>query len=322
MKNSAASTYNYFSGIKKFLSKNMILVALIVMCLLLAIMNDKFLTVNNFSNVLIQNATVGVVAVGMTLVIITGGIDLSVGSVVALCSALGAGMMKSGGVPWGIAIFGMIIIGTVIGFAQGLLISRVKMPAFIVTLGVMGIARGLTMIYLQGMTISGLPVDMQFLGNGYIGGVIPTAVMILFAVFAIGFYMLKFSTFGRALYSLGGNREATELSGINVKRIETMAYTLNGMACGIGAIILTARLGSAITTAGQGLEMDAIGASVIGGVSLAGGRGTMLGTLEGVLILGVLNNGMNMLNVDPFFSGVLRGSVILIAVLIDTLRKR
>jgi len=151
MKNSAALPFNKNSVIMRFIAKNMILVALLVMCAILAIMNDKFLTINNLSNVLIQNATVGIVAVGMTLVIITGGIDLSVGSVVALCSALGAGMIKSGGIPWGAAIFGMVIIGTAIGFAQGLLISRIKMPAFIVTLGVMGIARGLTMIYMQGI---------------------------------------------------------------------------------------------------------------------------------------------------------------------------
>ena len=310
------------SGIRRFLSKNVILIALIVMCAILAILNKRFLTASNLLNVLIQNTTVGVVSVGMTFVIITGGIDLSVGSVVALCSALGAGMMKSAGIPWGFALLGMVIIGTVIGFAQGLLISKVKMPAFIVTLGVMGIARGLTMVYMQGMTISGLPTDMQFMGNGYFGGVIPCAVVILVVVFAVGFYLLRYTSFGRALYSLGGNREATELSGINVHRVETMAYTFNGMACGVGAIVLTARLGSAITTAGEGLEMDAIGAAVIGGASLAGGRGTMVGTLLGVLILGVLNNGMNMLNVDPFYAEAVRGAVILIAVLIDTLRKR
>ena len=309
------------SGFTRLLSKNMIFIALLVMCAILAILNERFLTPSNLLNVLVQNTTVGIVAVGMTFVIITGGIDLSVGSVVALCSALGAGMMKTS-IPWGYAIILMVIIGTVIGLAQGVLISRVKMPAFIVTLGMMGIARGLTMVYMQGMTISGLPVNMQFIGNGYIGGVVPCAVVILAAVFLIGFYVLKYTSFGRALYSLGGNREATELSGINVKRVESFAYTINGMVCGIGAIILTARLGSAITTAGSGLEMDAIGAAVIGGASLAGGRGTMFGTFVGVLILGVLNNGMNMLNVDPFFSEVVRGSVILVAVLIDTLRKR
>jgi ribose transport system permease protein len=309
------------SGVMRFISKNMIFIALLVLCALLSVLTDRFLTPSNLWNILIQNTTVGIVAVGMTFVIITGGIDLSVGSVVALCSALGAGMMKSG-VPWGYAIVGMIAIGTGIGCGQGLLISRVKMPSFIVTLGMMGIARGMTMVYMQGMTISGLPQNMQFIGNGYIGGVIPCAAVILIAVFLIGFYMLKYTTFGRALYSLGGNREATELSGINVKRVENLAYLFNGMACGIGAIILTARLGSAITTAGEGLEMDVIGATVIGGASLAGGRGTMFGTFVGVLILGVLNNGMNMLNIDPFFSNALRGIVIIIAVLIDTLRKR
>lgn len=324
MKNAAVLTsaeIKKSSGVMRFISKNMIFIALLVLCALLSILTDRFLTPSNLWNILIQNTTVGIVAVGMTFVIITAGIDLSVGSVVALCSALGAGMMKSG-VPWGLAVIGMIAIGTGIGCGQGLLISRVKMPSFIVTLGMMGIGRGMTMVYMQGMTISGLPKEMQFIGNGYIGGVIPCAAVILIGVILIGFYMLKYTSFGRALYSLGGNREATELSGINVKRIETLAYTFNGMACGIGAIILTARLGSALTTGGEGLEMDVIGATVIGGASLAGGRGTMFGTFIGVLILGVLNNGMNMLNIDPFFSNALRGIVIIIAVLIDTLRKR
>ena len=310
------------SGVMRFMSKNMMLIALLVLCAILSILNNRFLTPTNLFNVLIQNTTVGIVAVGMTFVIITGGIDLSVGSVVALCSALGAGMIKNMGIPWGIALVGMIAIGIGMGCAQGLLISRVKMPAFIVTLGMMGIARGLTMVYLQGMTIPGLPTDMQFIGNGYLGGVIPCAAVILIAVFLVGFYLLKYTTFGRALYSLGGNREATELSGINVKKVETLAYTFNGMACGIGAIVLLGRLGSGIPTAGTGLEMDAIGAAVIGGASLAGGRGSMIGTFIGVMILGVLNNGMNMLNVNPFFSDVVRGTVIIVAVLIDTLRKR
>ena len=309
------------SAVSQFLAQNMILIALIVLCIILAILTNKFLTVKNVMNILIQSTTMGVVAIGMTFVIVTGGIDLSVGSVVALAAALGAGTMKAG-LPFGVGILVMFVVATVFGAAQGLLISYVKMPAFIVTLGGMSIGRGLLMVYLQGKTISGLPSEFQFLGSGYIFNVIPVVVIILAVTFIIAFYILKYTTFGRGVYALGGNREATELSGINTKKIETCVYTISGLMSGLGAMILAARLGSAVPTAGEGLEMDAIGAVVIGGASLSGGAGTIRGTIIGILILGVLNNGMNLLNVDPFFEGVVQGAVILIAVFIDTMKKR
>lgn len=311
---------NSRQSFKQFCSKNLIIVAFIAICLFLTIMSPRFLTVKNLLNVLIQSTTMGVVAVGMTFVIVTGGIDLSVGSVVALGAALGAGAMRSG-VPFGISIILIIGIGTLFGLIQGFLISYVKMPAFIATLGGMSIGRGIMMVYLQGRTISGVPLEFQFLGNGYIFGVIPCAVVILIIVFAIGYYVLRYTAFGRAVYALGGNREATELSGINIKRIETLTYAISGMAAGLGAVVLTARLGSAVPTAGEGLEMEAISAVVIGGASLSGGRGSVMGTLVGILLLGVLNNGMNLLNIDPFYDGVVQGAVILIAVFVDTLKK-
>jgi ribose transport system permease protein len=272
-------------------------------------------------NVIMQSTTMGVVAVGMTFVIITGGIDLSVGSVLAISAAIGAGSMKAG-FPIAAALMIMIAVGAVFGLAQGLLISRMRMPAFIVTLGGMSIARGCTMVFMQGKTISGLPPAFQFFGAGTVVAGIPCAVIILAIVYLTAFYVLKYTTYGRSLYALGGNREATELSGINTRNIETIAFVASGVTSGLGAIILTSRLGTAIPTGGAGLELEAIGAVVIGGASLAGGRGTIFGTLIGVLILGVLNNGLNLLNVDPFFSGVVMGSVILVAVLIDTVKKR
>lgn len=311
-----------------FFSKNVILLALIVICAALAFATDRFLTVNNITNVLLQSATTGLVAVGMTYVIITGGIDLSVGSIVALSSALGAGFMKDSmammPVGWAvlIGIIVMLIVGAIIGFLQGLLISRLRMPAFIVTLAGMSIARSLTMVYTGGMTIAGLPDEFAVIGSSRIGGWLPAPVIILVAIFLIAFYILRYSAFGRSLYALGGNREATKLSGINTKRIETITYSISGLTSGLAAIVLTARLATATSTAGEGYELEAIGAVVIGGASLAGGRGTMLGTFIGVLILGVINNGQNLLNVDPFFKGCIHGAVILIAVLIDTLRKR
>lgn len=312
----------------RFFSKNIIILALIVLGIGLSIATDRFFTINNVTNVLLQSATVGLVAAGMTYVIITGGIDLSVGSVVALSSALGAGIMKQAmevmPVGWAVAIgiLAMLVVGSLVGFLQGLLISKLRMPAFIVTLAGMSIARSLTMVYTGGKTIAGLPDEFARIGSDRIGDWLPVPVIFLAVVFLIAFYVLQYTSFGRSLYAIGGNREATKLSGINTTRVETITYSISGLTAGLAAVVLTARLATAATTAGTGYELEAIGAVVIGGASLAGGRGTMLGTFIGVLILGVLNNGQNLLNVDPFLKGCIHGAVILIAVLIDTLKKR
>jgi ribose transport system permease protein len=305
----------------KVISNNLIFVALILLCVILSILSDRFLTLTNFMNIIVQSTTTGLVTVGMTYVILTGGIDLSVGSVLAIASAIGASVIKTGSPIW-LGILAMLLVGTLFGLFQGLLISKLKMPAFIVTLGGMTIARGLTMVFLQGKTIAGLSSRFQFIGNGFIAGAVPVPVILMIVVFLVAFYVLRFTSFGRGLYAIGGNREAAKLSGLNTDRIETTAFAFCGFAAGLGGVVLTARLGTAIPTAGNGLELDAIGAVVIGGASLAGGRGTIFGTLIGVLILGVLNNGLNLLNVDPFFKGVVQGAVILTAVFIDTLRKR
>jgi ribose transport system permease protein len=305
----------------KIVSNNLILAALILLCIILSLLTDRFFTVKNFMNIIVQSTTTGLVTVGMTYVILTGGIDLSVGSVLAIASAIGASVIKSG-LPISLGIVTMLAVGTLFGLSQGLLISKLKMPAFIVTLGGMTIARGLTMVFLQGKTIAGLSSRFQFIGNGFIAGVVPVPVVLVLVVFLIAFYVLRFTSFGRGLYAIGGNREASKLSGLNTDRIETAAFAFCGFTAGLAGVVLTSRLGTAIPTAGNGLELDAIGAVVIGGASRAGGRGTIFGTLIGVLILGVLNNGLNLLNVDPFFKGVVQGAVILTAVFIDTIRKR
>ena len=298
-----------------------IAVVLLLLIIIFATQSSNFLSVNTVMTILKQVSITGIISVGMTFVILTGGIDLSVGSVLALCAALGAAAMKNGA-PVVIGVLIMLSVSTAFGFIQGILISRLKVPAFIVTLAGMSIGRGFTLVFTQGKTISGIPKSYQLIGNGYIAGVIPIAVLIMFLVYLVAFYVLKFTTFGRGIYALGGNREATELSGIHTKRIEMCVYGVSGFTAGLAAMILTARLGTAVSTAGDCLEMDAIGAAVIGGASLAGGRVTMKGTLVGVLILSVLNNGMNLLNVNTFYTGVVRGVVILIAVLLDTLKNR
>jgi ribose transport system permease protein len=300
-------------------SKNMILVGLILLVIIMSVLSDRFLTFQNWMNIIVQSSISGIVAIGMTFVIITGGIDLSVGSILALSAALGAGMMKSG-MPVLIAIVIMLICGVVVGGLQGVLIAKVKMPAFIVTLAGMTIARGITMVYTGGKTISAMPESFAAIGNENIG-VIPIPVIIVIIAFLIAAYILQYTTYGRSTYALGGNREATKLSGISITRIEIGAYAIAGVLAALSGLVLTARLGAALPTAGQGIEMDAIGSVVIGGASLAGGEGTMFGTFIGVLIMAVLNNGLNLLNVNPFYQQILKGFVILLAVLIDILKR-
>lgn len=314
-----------------FLTKNMILVGFIVLCVVLGILSSNFFTVSNWLNILTQVSVIGIIAVGMTFVIITGGIDLSVGSILAF-AAIVSGMMLRGSYSIPVVIIVCLVLGTAWGFFNGFFITKFKVPAFIVTLATMSIARGFTMVVSDGknqalsISKSANPTLFNklssFLKIGDKIGPIPVPIIIMIIILAIGYYILKYTTFGRNLYAVGGNREACKFSGINVSRIETLAYTITGFLCGLAGIVLNARLGAALPTAGSGYEMDAIGGVVIGGASLAGGEGSIFGTLLGVLIVGVLNNGMNLLNINPFYQQVVKGLVILIAVLVDQIKKR
>lgn len=308
-------------GIKAVLSKYMILLELAGICIVVALLTDKFMSVNNWMNILLTASYSGLVAVGMTFVIITGGIDLSVGSILAFSSMVGAMAISQWGWPVPVAIIFILAIGALIGYEQGLFVSRLNMPAFIVTLAGMSIFRGLTMVISGAKPISGLN-DLVPFGTGRIGNVIPYPVILLIAIFLLGHYILQYTSYGRGLYALGGNREATKLSGLNVKKIECMAFVISGITSALAGIVTTSRLGTATATAGKAIEMDAIGAAVIGGASLAGGVGTMLGTFIGVLILGILNNAINLIGVDPLWQEVVSGLVILVAVLVDTLKNR
>lgn len=318
--------------VKSFLSKSMILVALVVLCIIMGCLSSTFFTASNWLNILVQSAINGVIAVGMTLIIITGGIDLSVGSILAFSSIVG-GLLLEAGTPVIVSVLVSLVIGTIAGFVNGFFITKFKMPAFIVTLAMMEICRGLTMVVTNGENQSltpdsSLPANLSAnyttysVFGGSLGGFFPVPIIIMFVVILIGYYLLKYTTFGRSLYAIGGNREASRFSGIKVGKIELLAYTITGLLCGVAGIVLNSRLGAAIPTAGEGYEMDAIGAVVIGGASLAGGEGSMGGTLIGVLILSVLNNGLNLMNVNSFYQDVVKGLVILLAVLIDMLRKR
>ncbi|MCZ0870647.1 ABC transporter permease [Peribacillus sp. AS_2] len=293
------------------------LLALVLLFIVITVLNPSFMEPNNILNLLRQTSINALIAFGMTFIILTGGIDLSVGSILALSSALMAGMMVSGLDPI-LAILVGILLGAIMGVINGILVSKGKMAPFIVTLATMTIFRGLTLVYTDGKPITGIGDSFMFqmLGRGYFLGVpVPAVVMII--AFMILWFLLHKTSFGRKTYAIGGNERASRISGIKVDRVKVAIYGLAGTMAAIAGAILTSRLNSAQPTAGQSYEMDAIAAVVLGGTSLSGGKGRLFGTLVGVLIIGTLNNGMNLLGVSSFYQQVVKGAVILIAVLLD-----
>lgn len=293
------------------------LLGLILLVVIITILSPNFLTVNNLMNVLRQVSINALIAFGMTFVILTGGIDLSVGSILALTGAVTAGLLASGMDPILAMLIGLIL-GAVLGAINGIIISKGNVAPFIATLATMTIYRGLTLVYTEGRPISGLgdSVSFQMIGKGYFLG-IPVPVVTMALAFGVLYFILKKTTFGRRVYAVGGNEEASRLSGIKVGRIKIYVYALTGALAALASLILTSRLNSAQPTAGNMFELDAIAAVVLGGTSLTGGRGWIVGTLIGALIIGVLNNGLNLIGVSSFFQQVVKGAVILLAVLID-----
>ncbi|MFH0065614.1 ABC transporter permease [Peribacillus sp. NPDC056705] len=293
------------------------LLALVLLFIVITVLNQSFMEPNNILNLLRQTSINALIAFGMTFIILTGGIDLSVGSILALSSALMAGMMVSGLDPI-LAILVGILLGAIMGVINGILVSKGKMAPFIVTLATMTIFRGLTLVYTDGKPITGIGDSemFQMLGRGYFLGLpVPAVVMVI--AFLILWFLLHKTSFGRKTYAIGGNEKASRISGIKVDRVKVAIYGLAGTMAAIAGAILTSRLNSAQPTAGQSYEMDAIAAVVLGGTSLSGGKGRLFGTLVGVLIIGTLNNGMNLLGVSSFYQQVVKGAVILIAVLLD-----
>ncbi|WP_297994804.1 ABC transporter permease subunit [uncultured Clostridium sp.] len=300
---------------KENLDKYKSLIGLALLCVIITFVSPAFMTLSNITNVFTQVSTNAIIAVGMTFVILTGGIDLSVGSTVAISGAFAASIIKSTNNVF-LAIIVAGIVGIVIGLINGLLISKGKLQAFIATLATMTIFRGVTLVFTNGTPISKLSESFVNIGNGKLG-FIPIPVVITVIVFIIAVYVLTETRFGRYLYALGGNEDSARLSGINTNKIKTLVYVISGFASSIAGVIIASRIGSASPNAGTGFELDAIAAVVIGGTSLAGGEGRITGTLIGALIIGVLNNGLNLMNVSPFYQSIVKGLVILIAVLLD-----
>ena len=293
---------------------------LLGLCAVLSALTPHFFTVSNLLNVAEQAAIIAIVAVGMTFVIITGGIDLSVGSVLAFAGVVMASVLHAGA-PVPLALLVALGTGLFCGLLNGALITVGRLPPFIATLGMMSVARGTALMFTEGRPVSGFSGGFRSLATGEVLG-IPVSVVIMVGVYSVAHVVLTRTKLGRYTYAIGGNEEAALLSGVNVRFYKAAVYGISGMLSGLAAVILTARLNSAQPIAGMMYELDAIAATVIGGTSLLGGEGTVVGTLIGALIMAVLRNGLNILGVSSFVQQVVIGSVIIAAVLIDMWLKR
>lgn len=297
------------------------LIGLFILCIALSQLSDNFLTTSNLLTVMRQVSINALIAFGMTYVILTAGIDLSVGSMMALAGVICAALISSG--MDAISACGLTLLaGAAMGMLNGLIVTRGKAAPFIATLATMTIFRGLTQAYTEGRPISGMDNELfNLIGNGYLFSLIPIPVVLMFIVFGIAWFILNRTAFGRHTYAVGGNEEASRISGVRVDRVKVMVFTLSGLMAALAGIVLTSRLDSAQPTAGVGYELDAIAAVVLGGTSLSGGRGWIIGTLIGALLIGVLNNGLNLMNVPSAYQLVTKGVVILLAVLLDRRQK-
>ncbi len=305
----------------EIIKTNAVIFVLILIIILLSILSPYFLTVGNLMDIAKQASINGVIAFGMTCVITTGGIDLSVGSTWALSGVAAALLMKAG-IPWPLALAGCIIAGSLCGCFSGLLVTKGRLQPFIATLATMNVYRGLALIITGGYTVYGLPTDFRYIGGGVLFSVIPMPVIILALVFAVSWFIFRHQVFGRYLTAIGNNREAARLTGINVNRMIILAYLYSGFLAAIGGgIVATARLGAAEPTIGAGAELDAIAAVVLGGTSMAGGDSRILGTLIGAILLSAINNGLTLLNVPTYYKIAVIGLIIIAAMLIDSFSK-
>ena len=303
------------------LSRFSVLFILLGMGLIFALGSEDFLAPNNLLNIALQTSIITIVAIGMTFTILTAGIDLSVGSVMALCGALAAGLaVKSGlGTFGGISV--ALMAGVLIGAVNGLLIVRGGMPPFVATLAMMAVARGLTLVYTEGRPIAGIDEAFIFLGNGKILN-IPAPIIIMIVIAVIAAIVLRYTRFGLYVYATGGNEETTRLAGISPQKVMMAVYMISGFTAALGGILLTARLWSAQPNAATGWELDAIAAPVLGGTSLFGGVGGIGGTVAGAFIIGILSNGLNLMGISSYYQQVIKGVVFILAVVLDLFTKR
>jgi ribose transport system permease protein len=312
MQENTGNAINY----KMLLNKYKIVIVLLFMICIMSFASPYFFTAENITNIVRQISINAILAMGMTFVLITGGIDLSVGSVLAVGGVVVAGLIKNGTTSIFLAMVISIAICSFLGFANGVTIAKFKIPPFVITLAMMTIARGIAYIYTDGRPIVSLNEKFLVLGQGSLG-FLPYPIIVMVIIVGLTWVLLNMTKFGRYIFAVGGNAEAARVSGINSKKILTLTYTLNGFLAGIAGIILTSRINCGQPQAGVSYEMDAIAAAVIGGTSLSGGIGTIGGTLIGALIIGVINNSLNLLGVSQYYQLVVKGFIIAIAVIID-----
>jgi ribose transport system permease protein len=294
-----------------------IFIVLVVIFLIFSILSPQFLKMNNMFNIARQIATLGICSVGFTFVLITGGIDLSLGYQISLINILESLFMTKLGIPWGAAILISMIVGTAIGLVNGLIIAKTNVAPLIVTLSMMTILNGVSYLISQGLPMFGFPKGFSILGQGSIG-VVPVSLIILVIILVVGTFILNKTYYGRYFYAIGSNEEAAQLSGVNVQQVRVLVYSLCGFFTSIGATLVLSRLNSGQSATGAGFEFDVLTACVLGGVSSNGGKGTISGAFIGVLIVGVLDNGLLLLNVSAYIQLVIKGLILLVAVVYDT----
>ncbi|WP_435354775.1 ABC transporter permease [Emticicia sp. SJ17W-69] len=294
-----------------------IFVVFVIICLILSFISPQFLTVSNWTIIITQVSINALLAFGVTFVIITGGIDLSLGSMVAVTGVTAAMLAHPDSFPLILPVFVGLFVGLLMGIFNGFIITKSKIAPFIVTLGTMTIGRGLALILSKGRPVSNLSDSFNFIGGGNIFG-IPFPIIVLILVFVICTVILKKTILGRYIYAVGGNEQAARASGINVNQVKMAVYSIAGLLAGLAGIVLTSRITTGQPNAGAGFELDAIAAAVIGGTSTSGGTGTMTGTLIGVLLIGVINNGLDLLNVTSYYQQVVMGVIIIGAVVLDS----
>lgn len=300
--------------------KYIMYIVLVLMCIVLAIANDKFLTGANIMTIIKQISIQSIVAIGMTMIIITGNIDLSVGSLVAFASVCAALLMKSG-LPTGLTIIAVILISGVLGLISGGVTAKLKLHSFLVTLALMQTFRGLAQTMTGGYPIAGFDSGFGAIAAGDIFG-IPYLVIYMVIFYAVFIYIMKYTAFGRSIYAIGGNQESARLSGINVEKVKTMVFVISSMLCGVAGVLLTSKVRSGDPTCATGWEMDTIAGAIIGGTNMMGGEGKLGGTIIGLLFVGVLSNGMILLGVNAYMQNVIKGLVIFLAVILNSIQKK
>ncbi|WP_333677472.1 ABC transporter permease [Muricomes intestini] len=305
---------------KQFIMKNIMYIVLAVMCIILAFSSNKFLTATNLLTIIKQISIQSIVAIGMTMIIITGNIDLSVGSIVALAS-VSCAMFMNAKIPAFLAILFTVVISGVIGLVSGGVTAKLKLHSFLVTLALMQAIRGLAQTITGGYPVAGFDKSFGVISAGTLGG-IPLLVIYMAIFYAIFIYIMKFTSFGRATYAIGGNEESARLSGINVEKVKTLVFVISSMLCGVAGVLLTSKVRSGDPTCANGWEMDTIAGAIIGGTNMSGGEGTLWGTIIGLLFVGILSNGMVLLGVNAYMQSVIKGLVIFGAVIINSIQKR